>query len=114
MEKQYQHDFNERVAEDTEEMSREDALKLWKSVKLEDGHYSLKLPFKEKAVTMPNNRCVAQQRLTGVKRKMERDKKKKSTKSTQTFWKMLSTVAMPKKFHLMNCAVMKIMCLPPA
>lgn len=44
LEKQYQHDFNERVAEDKEEMSREDAKFveiMEQSVKLQDGHYSL-------------------------------------------------------------------------
>lgn len=59
LEKQYEHDFNERVAEDKEEMSREEARFLEimdQSVKLQEGHYSLKLPFKNKEVKMSNNR----------------------------------------------------------
>ena len=40
---------------------------------LQEGHYSLKLPFKTKEMTMPNNRCVAQQHLTRIRKKMERN-----------------------------------------
>lgn len=43
MEKQSQHNFSGRVAEDKEEMSREDAKFVditGQSVKLQDGHYS--------------------------------------------------------------------------
>lgn len=44
LENQYQRDFNDRVAEDKEEMSREDVKFveiMEQSVKLQDGHYSL-------------------------------------------------------------------------
>lgn len=78
LEKQYEHDFNEKDAEDKMEMSREDSRFIEimeQSVKLQDGHYSLKLPFKSKEVNLPNNRCVALQRLTSLKRKMERNEK---------------------------------------
>lgn len=56
LEKQYRHDFNETTSEDKEEMSREDAKFMQimeESVNFKDGHYSLKLPFKSKDVTMP-------------------------------------------------------------
>ena len=59
-------------------MSREEARFIEimeQSVKLQDGHYSLKLPFKTKEVALPNNHCVALQRLTSLKRKMERNEK---------------------------------------
>ncbi|KAL7840982.1 hypothetical protein SRHO_G00246730 [Serrasalmus rhombeus] len=72
---QYEHDFNERASEEKEEMSREDLkfMNIMKeSVKLEAGHYSLKLPFKMDGVVMPNNLCVAKQRISGLKRKFER------------------------------------------
>ncbi|KAK0149192.1 hypothetical protein N1851_010280 [Merluccius polli] len=78
LKKQYEHDFNERDAEDKVEMSREEARFIEimeQSVKLQDGHYSLKLPFKTKEVALPNNHCVALQRLTSLKRKMERNEK---------------------------------------
>nr|XP_040038592.1 uncharacterized protein LOC120822745 [Gasterosteus aculeatus aculeatus] len=78
LEKQYQSDFNEKIADDNEEMSRQEArfIKIMdQSVKLKDGHYSLKLPFKAQEVTLPNNRCIAQQRLIGLRRKMERNEK---------------------------------------
>lgn len=71
LENQYKHDFNERDAEDKEEMSREDTRFIEimeQSVKFQDGHYSLKLPFKTKKL-MSNNRCVAQQLLVGIGKK---------------------------------------------
>lgn len=60
LEKQYEHDFNEKVAEDKQEMLREEARFteiMEQSVKLHKGHYSLK--FRTKEVSMANNRCVA-------------------------------------------------------
>lgn len=75
LEKQYGYDFNEKDAEDKMEMSREEARFIEimeQSVKLQDGHYSLKLPFKPKEGVLPNNRCVALQRLTSLKIKLER------------------------------------------
>lgn len=78
LEKQYQSDFNEKIADNKEKMSRQEARFIEimdQSVKLKDGHYSLKLPFKAQEVTLPNNRCIAQQRLIGLRRKMERNEK---------------------------------------
>lgn len=71
LEKQYQHDFNEKMSEDKEEMSREEVKFMEimeKSVSFKDGHYSLKLPFKNKDVVMSNNLSIAKQHLVGMKR----------------------------------------------
>lgn len=73
---QYNHDFNE-ATEDKEEMSREDVRFMeimTKSVKLQDGHYSLDLPFKIEP-SLPNNQVVAKQRILGLRRKLERNEK---------------------------------------
>ncbi len=78
LEKQYQHDFNEKMSDDKEEMSREDAKFMEimeKSVSSKDGHYSLKLPFKDRDVVMSNNLCIATQRLLEIKKRFERDVK---------------------------------------
>lgn len=69
---QFNHDFNEKTV-DEKEMSREDLQFMSimnNSVKHQDGHYSLRLPFKSD-VTLPNNLGVAKQRLLGLKRKLE-------------------------------------------
>lgn len=78
LKKQYQHDFNEKMSEDKEEMSREDAKFMEimeKSVSFKDGHYSVKLPFKNKDIVVSNNLNIAKQRLVGIKRKFERNVK---------------------------------------
>lgn len=75
---QYKHDFNEKASEDKEEMSQEDVkfMEIMKSsVKLQEGHYSLKLPFKKEKVSLPNNQCVAKQRIAGLKGRFERNAK---------------------------------------
>lgn len=33
------------------------------SVKLQNGHYCLKIPFKKGEVSLPNNQCIAKQRI---------------------------------------------------
>ncbi|KAK0144597.1 hypothetical protein N1851_017050 [Merluccius polli] len=43
------------------------------SVKLNEGHYSISLPLKEKDVTFPNNRAVAVQRVESLKRKLSKN-----------------------------------------
>ena len=76
--KQYSHDFNEPTSEDKEEMSKDDErfMEIMKeSVNLQDGHYILKLPFKKEDVSLPNNQCVAKQRILGLKRRFERNEK---------------------------------------
>lgn len=78
MEKQYQHDLNENMSDDKEEMSREDRTFMEiieKSVSFKYGHYTLKLPFKDSEGIMSNNICIAKPRLLGIKRRYEKDVK---------------------------------------
>lgn len=72
---QYNQDFNEVSSEEKPEMSVEDKmfLKVASEATLQNGHYSLKLPFRKANVSMPNNRQIAEQRLQGLTRKMKRD-----------------------------------------
>ena len=73
--KQYNQDFSERASNETEEMSREEArfLDILKhSAKMKDGHYCLNLPFKQDDPIMPNNRCIAEQRIQSLKRKFNK------------------------------------------
>lgn len=75
--KQYNHDFNEVTSKETDEMSREEIkfLDMWNhSIKMTDGHYCLDLPFKQKNPSMPNNRCIAEQRIQSLKRKFGKKK----------------------------------------
>ena len=54
-------------------MSIEDrrVLELWdKNVRFSDGHYSLPIPFKNPALTLPDNRQMAERRLSSLKRKL--------------------------------------------
>lgn len=71
---QYNHDFNEIV--DDKEMSMEDKrfVKIAEqSIRLQNGHYSLDLPFRSNCPVMPNNYQVAEQRLTGLRKKFKRN-----------------------------------------
>ena len=66
-------DFPERQIDDVKQPSQEDLVflnKVHDSMKLVDGHYQLKLPFRNEAEIMPNNEDQALKRLTGIKRKM--------------------------------------------
>lgn len=68
---QYNHDFNENTGRKTE-MSREDhnfSEIMENSVVLQKGRYSLKFPFKNKEVCMPNNLAVAKQRIQGLRKR---------------------------------------------
>lgn len=70
---QYNTDFPERLYDDKDEMSQEDKLfmeSVQKSTKFIDGHYSVGLPLRDLDVKMPNNRCIAEQRAAGLKRKL--------------------------------------------
>lgn len=73
---QYNHDFNERTYNEQLEMSRED-IKFMKIVKdttvLKDGHYCIDLPFRAEDPVLPNNRCIALQRLQSLKKRFEKD-----------------------------------------
>lgn len=77
---QYNHDFSEKTSVERLEMSRED-IKFMNTVQstteLKGGHYCIDLPFRKDEPVLPNNRCVAEQRLQGLKRKFERDVKYK-------------------------------------
>ena len=69
---QYNFDFPERKFDERKEMSVEDKRfmkTMSDSATKKDGHYQLALPFKEKELKMPNNRNMAEQRATSLKRK---------------------------------------------
>lgn len=68
---QYNHEFNDKASEE-KELSREDHRFLEiaeQSAMLQEGRYSLKLPFKKKDLLLPNNFTIARQRMQGLKRK---------------------------------------------
>lgn len=73
---QYNQDFCEKFANDKEEMSGEEKkfMEIMESsVQLKDGHYMIKLPFKNKNVNMPNNISVARQRDRSLRQKLRKD-----------------------------------------
>ena len=73
---QYNQDFNERSCDDTL-ISREDMRFhhiMEKTIRLENNHYCVDLPFKDDDVIMPNNRCIAEQRVMSLKRMFQRNK----------------------------------------
>ena len=74
---QYNQDFVEQHYGEKDELSQEDQqfLKIVSdSAELKDGHYHLKLPFRNASVNMPNNKQVAQQRAQHLARRFEKDK----------------------------------------
>lgn len=102
LEIQYKHDFKQRAAEEKEEMLRDEARFIEimsQTLKLQDWHYSVKLPFKNKEA-MSNNQCAAQQRLIRIQNKMERNEKFLSKKwSTHHFLRMSSAMVTLKWSH---------------
>lgn len=72
----YNADFPERGYDDKAELSHEDHQFL-ESVKrttqLVNGHYCIGLPLKNKDIKMPDNRRLAEQRLTSLQRKFQRN-----------------------------------------
>ncbi len=77
LQSQYNHDFSENIVE-KEEMSREDLQFMeimTNSVKLQEGHYSLRLPFRNNDVVLPNNLSVAKQRCNGLRKRLERNER---------------------------------------
>lgn len=76
---QYNQDFNEVSSEEKTKLSIEDKrfLEIANGANLQDGHYSLKLPFGRANISMPNNRQIAVQRLQSLKRKMKKDQQYK-------------------------------------
>lgn len=73
---QYNHDFTERTSDEQLEMSRED-IKFMKIVEsttvLNNEHYYIDLPFRIDDPVLPNNRCIALQRLQSLKRRFNRN-----------------------------------------
>ena len=76
---QYNQDCNEVPSEEKTEMSIEDKkfLEIANEAVLQDGHYSLKLPFRKAKIILPNNRKMAEQRLQSLKRKINKDQQYK-------------------------------------
>ena len=77
LEQMYSHDFPDSH-QDGIGLSIED--KIWKervesSVKFENGHYEIKLPFRNKELSLPDNRNQAYQRIASTKRRLERNPK---------------------------------------
>jgi hypothetical protein len=73
---QFNYDFSERIVDDVEEPSREDRQFLEnveRSVKFEDGHYVIDLPFRDPNLIMPNNRKQAEHRLILLGKRLEKD-----------------------------------------
>lgn len=73
LKQQYNTDFPERLYDDKEEMSQEDKLfmhTVQRTTTFIDGHYCVGLPLRDDGVKMPNNRCVAEQRAAGLRRKL--------------------------------------------
>lgn len=72
---QYNHDFNECSGEQVNMSLQEQRLNIvTSSVKLHDGHYTMKLPLKNDAVSFPISISVAQQRMCSLKRRFLKDK----------------------------------------
>lgn len=68
---QYNHDFNERAVQE-QKMSRDDMrfVEIMDgSAKLLDGKYCLRLPFKRKEVSLPDNSAAVKQRMQGLRRR---------------------------------------------
>lgn len=96
---QYNQDFQEIASEEKTEMSVEDKafLNMANEAVLENGHYSLKLPFRKPNVHMPSNRQMAEQRLCSLKRKWQGTKSsnRNTLHFSVNFWKTI----MLKKSH---------------
>ncbi|XP_022102055.1 uncharacterized protein LOC110985381 [Acanthaster planci] len=74
-------DAAESLYDDDKGMSVQDkrAIALWEStVCMKDGHYELPIPFKNNPPRLADNRMVAEQRLTSLGRRLERDHELKS------------------------------------
>ncbi|XP_072022724.1 uncharacterized protein [Amphiura filiformis] len=72
----YNHDFNEILSDDRMGRSKEDERFLCMaddSVQFNNGHYEMKLPFKNEDVKLPNNRQLVQQRADNLRRRFNKD-----------------------------------------
>jgi len=57
-------------------MSKEDkdVMQLWdETTELHDGHYGMRIPFKKQPANLPNNRLMAERRLTSLGARLSRD-----------------------------------------
>ncbi|XP_077381791.1 uncharacterized protein LOC144021408 isoform X2 [Festucalex cinctus] len=75
---QYNTDFPERIYDDKQEMSQDDKQfmeSLEKTTTYENGHYCVGLPLKNVKLPMPNNRCMAEQRMVSLHQKLKKDSK---------------------------------------
>ena len=75
---QFNHDFSERISEEKLEKSRDDHLflnQLEKSTKMVNGHYETALPLKDENLSMPNNKPLATQWASNMKRRFQKDSK---------------------------------------
>ncbi|XP_050411020.1 uncharacterized protein LOC126825402 isoform X2 [Patella vulgata] len=69
-------DFPERAIDDVKENSQDDnsfIKKLNKTLKFEDGHYTIGLPFRKDQVSLPNNKSHAECRLNSLVNKIKRN-----------------------------------------
>ena len=76
----YNQEFNEKAPEEEHRMSIEDKKFVEimdKSVCVQDSHYCMDLPFNKYDIIMPNNRCIVEQRMQGLKRRLDRNKQYK-------------------------------------
>ena len=74
--KYFNHEFDDCISDDKKLMSANDkkSLKVFEeSAKLVDGHYVLAIPWKNPQPCLPNNRSVAESRLTYLRRKLSRN-----------------------------------------
>ena len=73
---QYNYDFPEQACEEKSEMVQEDVQfmkSVTETIKKVNGHYSIGMPIRNKNVVMPNNKCVAKQRASNLKRKLAKN-----------------------------------------
>ena len=74
--RQYNQDFSELAYNEKQENSFEDKKFLHvmnSSVKRKDGHYEIRLPFRQDNISLPNNRKVAEQRALSLARRLHKD-----------------------------------------
>ncbi|XP_069129352.1 uncharacterized protein [Argopecten irradians] len=71
-------DFPERLIDDKREPSREDKdfmRQAEQSIHLDNGHYCVSLPFRDKNIVLPDNTLMARKRLHGIRNKFMKDPK---------------------------------------
>ena len=72
----FNHEFNESIAVAGKTMSVEDkrSLQIFEnSAQLVKGHYQIAIPWRQDQPCMPNNRQIAEQRLSYLKKRLDRD-----------------------------------------